>query len=159
MSAVEKTMNRAAVIVLAAASLGWSAAATAVRAGDAADRSPSHSARGVSHATPAQRGTVLVEKHKAKQGTKTSRLFTHADRISPKHRYRSSRADRLQGKQAALNVRQLDRATRAGPKHHSQIAAAEYRKLKRGVKGSHVVAKKDRIEKKQAGRHASSRKS
>ena len=152
-------MIRAVILVLAVAALG-SGGASAAFAGDKAEHSGKHVVRTPAslHSTPQQRGTVAAEKRPVKQSAKIGRLFTHADKVSTKHRERLSRTDRPGGKQAILHHRQSDRASHAGPKHHSQIAAGEYRKLKRGTKVGHAAAKHTRVEKKQAGRRVVSNK-
>jgi hypothetical protein len=62
-------------------------------------------------------------------------------------------------KQSVHNVRQFSHGVRIESKHRSQLASRQYHSLKRGVKGSHLAAKKAPIGDKQPHRHAATRKS
>jgi hypothetical protein len=105
-----------------------------------------------------QVGTAPADRHKIKQGVDQSRSMDNADKPGAKHAYRSHLADRHVAKQSAHNVRQFSHAVRIENKHRSQLASQRYHSLKRGVKGSHLAAKKAPIGDKQPHRHAASRK-
>jgi hypothetical protein len=106
-----------------------------------------------------QVGTAPAERHKTKESADQTRSLDNVDKAGTKHLYRSHFADRHEAKQTVHNVRQFSHATRIENKHRSQLASRRYHTLTRGVKGSHVAAKKAPIGEKQPHRHTASRKS
>jgi hypothetical protein len=105
-----------------------------------------------------QVGTAPAERHKTKQSANQSKSSIVADKAGTKHAYRSRAADRHVAKQTVHNARHFSHSTRLEAKHRSQLASRGYHNLKRGVKSSHVAAKKAPIGDKQPHRRAATRK-
>lgn len=152
-------MSRVAIIALAVA-FAWAAGHSMANATGALDtHTPGHAAKGgATRSTARQHEAVPAERQRPKDVAGHVRRSIPGDRAIAKHSHRLPQVERHTTKQSSLHVRRPGRALHIDAKHKSQSASSQNRKLRRGIKVTHSLAKKVPADR-SSGRHGPPRKS